>query len=278
MKFRIYIVLSLLGVSITMSPMGQGKKTEDYLTQAPPIIRDFVHEHVKAIGLNPSKIAVTTGTTKIENGMKIIRDVDWASNPKTINVPYYETSGEHPSNLCDLLQKQKQGHTLTAQEKEHINLCAGTAQHEGTHIKNNDNKNKGRAALSVLGATTLPLFYAWRKSRMPISAKNLLGMLSLPVVLGVNVLASHAICRYHERKADDGIVDDIDILQAKAHHFRKAAEQDKQDELAHQRWFPHESPFKRKMSNVFEYLLSTHPSNEQRAQRFEQRLAKLKEK
>lgn len=225
------------------------------LQDAPEIIHSFVHKNIQDIGLNDSTLSIKVGTYNA--------DVSWAAKPGIIALPFREVNPENPKSLINLLQKQQH----TPEETEKINLCRSIVQHEATHLKNNDSTNNRIAQWVIFGASTLPLVYGWLKkgsstTNTQAAMKRLAFIPATITALLANGLANAAYSRYVEQRADNGIANNIDILQAAANKYRKAAEEDKRDGRS---------------DLVFEQLSSTHPSNKQRADRFEQRIAKLKE-
>lgn len=219
------------------------------LQDVPEAIHSFVQKNIQDIGYNEPNLIVKV-------------DTKWSAGRRIITLPYCEVNSEKPYSLINLLQKQQH----TPEETEKINLCRSVVQHEATHLKNNDYAKTRIAQLAILGAVTLSLVYCWfnkgtSTSNTQDAIKRLAFIPATITALYANDLAYTAYSRYIEQRADNGIADNIEILQAAANTYRKAAEKDKREGR---------SDF------VFEQLRSTHPSNKQRAEKFEQRIANLK--
>ncbi len=251
---------------ITGKPMNQ--KPED-LPDAPPIVCDFVHKNLAMIGFHNPDLKIKYGN---------IGDTSNVTE-QALALPDYEMRTDNPNSLVSLLQKQE---PLSAQDQEKLNKIASVIQHEGTHLNGKDNRYYTQ---QITGATLLltnyrPFYnlYQNRILKTPFVTPSMLRSLSLIpggfVKLFIQIAVSGLASQYREQKADDGIADNIDILQAAANDFRKSAQE---DALHYQRNYQH-LPMLEKLNYDLKERFASHPSNEQRAKKLEQRIAALKDK
>lgn len=236
---------------------------------APEIVKEFAHENIKTIGINPPNLRIKQypSFASYKQNTILIKDCDCDLN-------------EH-FNLINLLKKQNDN-TLTMQEKEKLNLYRAIIQHEGTHLKNKDPRNTEQVRnIALCAANYLPFYNFYQskilKKNVPIKiAPSIIKSLALiPSGLGkliMTPLIMSAYSIYSEQRADDGISDDIDVLQAAANSFKERA---KEEDLQQQGDPKH--PMRRRIDNFLSIIKEGHPSDTQRAQRFEERIAKLKE-
>lgn len=279
MNFKKIIFIQLLLGSIAINGMQQQLNELishfllNKLVDPPQVVRDFVLTSLSEIDFHPSKLVIKCGIMKLDKFFD--PDWDWSARVgSTITIPRKEIDPELCGNLFNLLKKQKDTHQqLTDAEKEKINWYKAVIQHEGTHLKNNDQMKLLIAGLVTSGVGTLFVLSVFKWLDFPaattlqsvaqLAAKGFVTINYFIIIL----LISRAYSRYLEQRADDGIADNIEILQATANDCRKQVDNYKiSDEY-------YGVSFKER---IFRKFFDTHPANEQRAQRFEQRIAKLK--
>jgi len=222
----------------------------------------FVHKNLAAIGLkNPESVHV-----KIDDGRTI-----FAAALSTTNTLVLDSDVFEPSRPRSLLQMIYSAHKRSILPLPAIALdksCKAAAiQHEGAHLKYHDSES----TFAIYAVSPLATSYIVQKTKKVLQKNThnnptMLRMLSrIPGGIGLCALSMVGTLlglQYLERRADNAIIDDKDLLRASALLYKEIA--DREDFL----------------SNGYGRLTSLcrsphHPSPHARYKRFQARLDAL---
>jgi peptidase M48-like protein len=150
-------------------------------------------------------------------------------------------------------------------KKEKYNELRAILSHEISHLTNNDSEKA-----MVIGATMPFITHLISKkiaslANLPIpnfALKNSLKILSGIGKLGISYASNQVYWNFAEKKADENVINDIEILEAAARNMRKNASLPDTKNLSWQ--------------ERFWRLIDVHEDSLKRAQRFEERIAELK--
>jgi hypothetical protein len=169
---------------------------------------------------------------------------------------------QHPSGQLSELDK------LIKNRKEKYNELRASLSHEMSHLENNDSVK----AMSI--GFTMPFITHFLSKKIAtltnlkitnFALKNSLKVLSGFGKLAINVFPIWAYSSYAEKKADENVINDIEILEGAAR--------------IHKEYAKYESYADTKNLTLQERLrklIGTHEDSSKRAQRFEERIAQLK--
>ncbi len=153
------------------------------------------------------------------------------------------------------------------EKKELYNEVRGVLSHETTHLE------KHHPEKGIILGLTMPILTHQIVNRMLglnkvpnlLNAKPKIGLkiFSCASQLALNVSTLWTFLNLAEKEADEGVVNDVQVLKGAANHMRKHAAKKAE---------------KKDMWSKFTALVDTHPDPLQRAQRFEERAAQLEAK
>ncbi len=287
-----------IGLCLTFGPMWyeslkgatviktESMETTHRLPEASPEATEFFHEQCKIAGIkNPSSIS-------IKNASMIV--------PTKNAAALYNTHifiGDDPNTQDSITDVLKTKRNLSPQSSQNpqrtqaldhtINIYQAIGQHEATHIKNNDMFRS-----TVITPFLIPFGTHWACKSIKIlrqfntqhniikaptlwaGVKCLLGGVCK---YGINTELNNAYARHQEYRADKGISDNINTLQAYVDHLKEAeAQVDQGISLA--LFLQGRNPTPLNIYLMKHYLHSRTPFPSRRASRLEQRIAALKNK
>ncbi len=319
MKFNTCVLLAFLCIPMATNPMGARAKQGFYkicrgtnlaltfspwlgvivypilkavtthptlLHDAPESFKQFTHEQFRAVGVDDPTISIKvlpkTGLQTIDGNVAVV-----AGKSVVIGYNVLEKMGDNKDELLDR-EKNPQPVVMEVRRQfmdkevtpEFANQYRALLQHEGNHIKHNDNLWNVPAQLVTPFAThkmCKVLTQMYQKGKLATAIPGFATSLKqIPAGLGKAEIIKqilNARSRYVEQRADDGIADDIEILK---NHINWVKEHDEKIKKDLEAQYP--DPEVRKIHQFFIDNLGTHPSGDQRVAKLEQRIAALKEK
>lgn len=163
-------------------------------------------------------------------------------------------------------------HTATWHQtpEQFLLQAASMLQHEATHLVNNDSKRTGIAITAIplaIEALSFCIGNGFKKYCPRVNTYIIKNMLKIPTGLikgYCSTSAFFAFSRYKEQQADNGINDNIHLLHAQ--------KEERKTKLILNKW---DGSYK---EDPFYWNLNTHPSDETRIKKFEQRIKTLEQK
>jgi hypothetical protein len=245
----------------------------DNAPKVSPTVQQFVMTQIKQQPVNNKQLTIRQGTAFAAANLK--NPIIWIENADSIDQAL-KIKSENQSlwmRFKKFLGYRSQSYVLkshsdgTQHEKtidEYLTEVAAIIHHENAHLINNHSK-KLYAAFFAIPLTTELLHYALKRKFRTLNQYALNNALKIPTGLlkgYCNGLSFFAFNRFCEQQADEGVDDNIHLLEAYIKHFNEHHQLVKQAN--------DEKPFYRNFS--------THPSFERRTERFEQRIRELKQK
>lgn len=232
------------------------------LPDAPPLVQKFAQEQLKAVGIDkPIQIKMDSSFQE--------------GNAATDGRSVFIGTGKTHSRLNNLLTSVKTLEDTNQEDddlyplyKRQLDWYAAMFQHEGTHIQ----KYHSLRASAAIGTAVLASHYTLNSLRLkPFAgtcASTLVHRLATPFSIAM-VAAAYFAHGYHaEQQADDGIQNFPPLLQASADMHKNSVPHHKTTLQALK-----DGEYKHALGMAFD----VHPHPAQRAARFEQRIATLKQ-
>lgn len=197
---------------------------EEYIDESKrltPVVENFVKQEL-----------VKCGYTTFDK-LKIVKDNQFGTN-STFSYDYLFFDGMREKRLEIILNRTKWDFFKDSSnskalsfydeipEQEYKNLMASITQHEGTHLINKDSKRYVIAELAIICTIEAISFFLRRRLR-PINFWVKQGS-KIPtgfIKFTINIGAFMAFRRYSEQQADDGINDDIPLLEAQKKNMER---------------------------------------------------------